>query len=157
MVGLRQLGSPCEGGLAGVEPTLLFLVLLPPPSAGALGLAGRNRAGARFAADRQEAAVMKWIVGNASVVHVGDHSVTCPIEERVDLDELILLIDRGAGDKCAIGRLIGAHTRDPCDGASKRTAERLDFAGRGARLPRFDRCAKAVRALARDQRPEGFV
>src|ERR1700686_2429130 len=151
MVGLRRLGAPFVGGLAGVEPTLLFLVLLPPPSAGALGLAGRHRAGARFTADRQEAAVMKWVVGNASVMQVGDHSVTCPIEQRVDLDELILLIDRGAGDQCAIGRLIGAHTRDPCDGASKRTTERNDFAGRAACMPRLYRCAKAVRALARDQ------
>src|SRR6202790_2788405 len=157
MVGLRRLGSPCEGGLAGAEPALLFLVLLPPPSAGALGLAGRPRAGARFTADRQEATVMKWVVGNASVVQVGDHSVTCPIEQRVDLDELVLLIDRGAGDQYAIGRLIGAHTRDPCDGASKRTTERLDFAGRAARMPRFYRCAKAVRALARDQRFETLV
>src|SRR6202790_223531 len=99
MVGLRRLGSPCEGGSAGVEPTLLFLVLLPPPSAGALGLAGRHRAGARFTADRQEAAVMKWVVGNASVVQVGDHSVTCPIEQRVDLDELILLINRGRSEE----------------------------------------------------------
>ena len=100
---------------------------------------------------------MKWVVGNASVVQVGDHSVTCPIEQRVDLDELILLIDRGAGDQCAIGRLIGAHTRDPCDGASKRTTERFDFAGRAARMPRFYRCAKAVRALARDERFEALV
>src|ERR1700692_1242592 len=157
MVGLRRLGSPCEGGLAGMEPALLFLVLLPPPSAGALGLAGRHRAGARFTADRQEAAVMKWVVGNASVVQVGNHSVTCPIEQRVDLDKLILLIDRGAGDQCAVGRLIGAHTRDPCDGASKRTTERLDFAGPAARMPRFYRCAKAVRALARDQGFEALV
>src|ERR1700730_1568298 len=157
MVGLRGLGGPCEGGLAGVEPAFRFLVLLPPPSAGALGLAGGHRAGARFPADRQEGAVMKWVVGNASVVHVGDHSVTCPIEQRVDLDELILLIDRGTGDQCAVGRLIGAHTSDPCAGASKRTTERLDFAGRAARMPRFYRCAKAVRALARDQRFEALV
>src|ERR1700690_2283709 len=152
MVGLRRLGSPCEGGLAGVEPALLFLVLFPPPSAGALGLAGRHRAGARFTTDRQEAAVMKWVVGNASVVQVGDHSVTCPIDQRVDLDELILLIDRGAGDQCAVGRLIGAHTRDPCDGASKRTTERLDFAGRAARMPRFYRCEKRSRPRARPAR-----
>src|ERR1700686_3281868 len=154
MVGLRRLGAPFVGGLAGVEPALLFLVLFPPPSAGALGLAGRHRAGARFTADRQEAAVMKWVVGHASVVQVGDHSVTCPIEQRVDLDELILLINRGAGDQCAVGRLIGAPTRAPCDGAGKRTTERLDFAGRAARMPRFYRCAKAVRALAGDQRFE---
>src|SRR6202790_1472875 len=139
MVGLRRLGPPFEGGLAGLEPTLLFLVLLPPPSAGALGLAGRHRAGARFTADRQEAALMKWVVGNASFVRGGDQLITCPIEQRVDLDELILLINRCAGDQCAVGRLIGAHTRDPCDGASKRTTERLDFAGRAARMPRFYR------------------
>src|SRR6202521_824420 len=102
MVGLRRLGSPCEGGLAGVEPALLFIVLLPPPSAGALGLAGRHRAGARFTADRQEAAVMKWVVGNASVVQVGDHSVTCPIDQRVGGDELMFGIDRGAGAQCAV-------------------------------------------------------
>src|SRR6202051_5199839 len=53
-----------EGGLAGMEPALRFLVLLPPPSARALGLAGGHRAGARFTADRGEAAVMKWVVGN---------------------------------------------------------------------------------------------
>src|SRR5207245_263041 len=73
------------------------------------------------------------------------------------LDELMLLIDRSAGNQRPVGRLVGAEARDPCGGASKRAIERLELAGRAACMPRIYRCAKTVHALARDQRFEALV
>src|SRR5258708_38999869 len=97
--GLRLVGFVQERRKPGVEPALLFLVLLPPPSTGTLGLAGRYGAGARLTADRQDAAVMKGVVGNVSVAHEAGYSVAGPIRQRDYLGKMMSHVMSGAGDQ----------------------------------------------------------
>jgi len=84
--------------MLSVKPALLFAFLFPPPSAGALGLAGRNCARAWCATDREKTAAMQWTVRNATVAHVRDHPITRPVEQWIHFDELIAVLDRRAGD-----------------------------------------------------------
>src|SRR5262249_60334816 len=60
-VHLRSIGR-CW---AAVQAALFLIVALPPPTPGALRLTWFDRARARRAADREEAAIVQRIVGNA--------------------------------------------------------------------------------------------
>jgi hypothetical protein len=143
--------------MLGVKPTLLFVFLFPPPSAGALGLAGCNGACARRAADREKTAAMQWIMRNAAVAHVRDHPIARPIEQWVHFGELIVVLDGSAGDRRPVMGLVRAQPSDPSRTASQGASERLDFAHCAAGMPRLDRGSKTVHTLARDKRFEPFV
>src|SRR3954469_21722733 len=58
------------------------------PAAGAFLLLGRNRAGARNAADRPEADVVQRVVGNLVDRDVGPDALLVPVGERVQLPDL---------------------------------------------------------------------
>src|SRR5206468_5150999 len=91
-------GSPdCVPGLvnllldvAGVETALFEGLLFPPPAALALVLAGVDGAGAGFAADRVEAAIMERVVGYVVLADVCPHLARGPVGERVELDQRTL-------------------------------------------------------------------
>src|SRR6266545_2452709 len=80
---------------AAVQTALFLLLVLPPPAAGALRLARLDRARAWRAADRQEAAIVQRIVGNAVFAHEIDHAAACPVQQRIHLDQVMQRIDRG--------------------------------------------------------------
>src|SRR5580704_711820 len=136
--GLRRIGVGCDVSLAGVQPALLFRPLFPPPSSGALGFAGRDRAGAGGAADRQEAAIMQPVAGNAVVADECDHPFARPVEQRVHLDEPVARIDRGVGHAGPLHRLVGAQAGDPRRSTRKGASERFDLADRAAGVPGVD-------------------
>src|SRR5262245_25825767 len=50
-----------------VDPALLGRVRLPPPASGTARLVGRDRAGARVAADRAVAAVVELVIGHLAL------------------------------------------------------------------------------------------
>src|SRR5208282_369432 len=135
-----------------MQPALLLLFLLPPPSPGAFRLAGRDGTRARCAADRRETAVMQGIAGNAVLADEREHPLARPVEQRIYLDQPVMRIDRSKGDAGALVRLIRAQTRDPRGGACEGALEWLDLAYRAARAPRFERGVKPLDALAADQR-----
>ncbi len=80
-----------------MEPALLSLFLLPPPSSGTLGLARRDGACAWCATDRHEAEVVQTVVGNAVVADEREHLLACPVEQRADLDQPVMRIFGGKG------------------------------------------------------------
>src|SRR6516225_7741511 len=121
--------------MIAVQPTLLLLFVLPPPSAGTLGVAARYRASARRAANRREAPVMQNVVGNAVLTDERKHLLARPVEQRIYLDELVVWIDCCSADAGALVRLIRTQTRDPCGGAPEGALKRLNFAYRAARAP----------------------
>jgi len=133
-----------------MQPAFLWF-LFPPPSAGALGLAGSDRASARCAADRQEASVMQRIGGNAVLGDERENPLTGPVEQRVNLDQPVMRINSGKRDADALIRLIGAQAGDPCGGSRKCTPERFHLADRAARFPSRDRGVKSVDAMAGDK------
>ena len=112
-----------------MQPTLLLLFVLPPPSAGTLGVAGRDSAGARGTADRCEAAIMQTIVGNAVLTDERKRPLACPVEQGIHLDQLVMCIDGSKQDVGAFVRLILTQTRDPrgsaCEGALERLTLRI--------------------------------
>src|SRR5262249_22196143 len=90
------------GAWPAVQAAFLLVLLLPPPAAGALGLAWLHRAGAGRAADRQKARVMQGVVGNAVLVHEGDHALARPVEEGIKLDQAARAIDGRIGCRGAL-------------------------------------------------------
>ena len=70
-----------------------------------------------------------------------------PVEQRVDLEDALARIDRRVGHRGAQGGLFRPQAADPRDGAGKRAIERLQFAHRAARVPRFKGSAESIDAL----------
>src|SRR6266545_8354467 len=115
-------------------------------------LAGRDRAGARRAADRRVALVVERVDGNAVLVGVGAHLVHRPARERVDLgDAAVRAIDLDLGRRRPRDRLIVAEAGHPRVEAGERAAERLDLADAAALVPVVERVAEAVEALDAEQ------
>jgi len=136
--------------VTAMQPAFLSF-LLPPPSAGALLLAGPDCARARCAADRHKASVVKGIVGNAVFADERENPLAGPVEQRVDLNQPVMRIDSGKRDAGALVRLIGTQAGDPCGGSRKRAPERFHLADLAARFPGHDRGVKSVDALAGDK------
>ena len=79
-----------------VQAAFLLGVLLPPPAAGALGLAGRDGARAGRAADRGEAAVVQRVVRERRCrATKSATSSPRPVGERIELDEAARRVDLG--------------------------------------------------------------
>src|SRR5262249_55149672 len=77
-----------------VQATLLLVFLLPPPAASPLMLARLHGACAGRAADREETFIVQCVVWDAVVVDEGDHALTGPVEERIELDQAARVVDR---------------------------------------------------------------
>src|SRR5204862_6683032 len=88
LAGQPARGSPVRmGQVAGVEAALLLGGVLPPPAALALRLAGRDRAGAGGAADRDEAALVERADRRRALAQVGPQLLVAPAGQRVELDQ----------------------------------------------------------------------
>src|ERR1700678_1647365 len=96
-----------------VQPAFLFLGLLPPPASRALRLARRDRARARSTADRQEAAIMQRVVRNVVCAYEFERPFACPVEQRINFDELAALVERRRCKARSVGGLIGTNAGDP--------------------------------------------
>src|SRR5260370_634068 len=130
-----------------VQSAFLFLFLFPPPPAGALRLARRQRTRAGSAADGKKTAIMQAVVGDPVIAHEVRHPIARPIQERVELEQATLRIDRGKAHHRPLCRLLGAHPRHPCAGALEGARERFDLAQPAAPQPRLDRGAETVDAV----------
>src|SRR5438132_7727755 len=82
-----QLVLEAAGLDRAVDAALLRRVLLPPPAAGAVGLAGLDRACARRAADRRVALVVERVIRHVVLAHVVPDLVLRPLGERVELHD----------------------------------------------------------------------
>jgi hypothetical protein len=80
-----------------MQPALLLLFLLPPPSSGALGLARRNGPRARCATDRCETGIMPGTAGNVVLADKREYLLARPVEQWIYLDQPVMWIDRSKG------------------------------------------------------------
>src|SRR4030095_5134315 len=76
--------------VAGVQPTLLECLFLPPPATLTLVLAGVHRPRAWLATDRHEATIVEHVVGHVVLADVRPHLLGCPVGDRVELHERAL-------------------------------------------------------------------
>src|SRR5262245_56745529 len=134
-----------------MQPALLLLFVLPPPSTGTLALSGRHCAGAGGAADRQEALVMQRAVGNVVLADECEHLLAGPVEQRVHLDQAELRIDGRKRDAGTVVRLVGAQSRDPSGGSGEGTPEWSDLAHSAAGVACLNGRVKSIDALAAHQ------
>jgi len=93
--------------MAGVQPAFGFFPLFPPPAPGPLRFAGRYLAGAWRAANRDEALIVQWVVGNAAVADESHDAIALPVEQRVYFDNPIMGIDARVTHRRALARLAG--------------------------------------------------
>src|SRR5258706_15483999 len=75
-----------------VDAAFFLLVLLPPPAARASGFARLDRAGARCAADARVALVVQLAVGHVVRAYVVPDFLLGPLDERVELDQVVGLV-----------------------------------------------------------------
>src|SRR6266498_3134194 len=109
-----QLVLEAAGLDRAVDAALLRGVRLPPPAAGAVGLAGTNRARARCAADRCVALVVERVVGHVVLAHVVPDLVLRPLGEWVQLhDRAVVVIDLDLADVRARRPLVAPKPSDP--------------------------------------------
>src|SRR5438874_2418891 len=81
-----QLVLEAAGLDRAMDSALLRRIRLPPPAAGAIGLARLDRARARRAADRRVALVVQRVIRHVVLAHVVPHLVLRPLGQRVELD-----------------------------------------------------------------------
>src|SRR6266849_4306306 len=134
-----------------MKAAFLFAAVFPPPTAGALRLAGAHRAGARRATDRQKSSLVQRVdrdlVGGGKLLQ----SLAGPIDQRVELEEIALSIGNHKTDLHAIRRLLGTQAGDPSLRAHERPLERLDFSHVATGDARLLRIIESVDALGRDE------
>ncbi len=134
-----------------MQAALFLLVLLPPPAAGALALAGLERARAGRAADGEKAHGVQLIDGHAERLGRGDDALARVIGERIELDELALDIELDEIDALARLRLIGAQPGHPGGDAGEQARERLHLAHMAAGLAILDRAIETIDAMLGDE------
>src|SRR5687767_13758338 len=83
MPGLRRVLRPRRRRAVAVQAAFFLGAVLPPPAAFALVLAGKDRARARLAADRYEAALVQRVVGDVVLADVGPRAGRAPVGERI--------------------------------------------------------------------------
>src|SRR5690349_10911305 len=104
-----------------MQPALLLVLLLPPPTAGALRLARRDRPRAWRASDRGEPPGMQRIDRHVVSGREGIHRVARPVEQRAELEQLALRVDGDETGATPVVRLIGPQPDNPSPGTRKRT------------------------------------
>src|SRR5438105_13980361 len=146
-----QLVLEAAGLDRAVDAALLRRVLLPPPAAGAVGLAGLDRACARRAADRRVALVVERVIRHVVLAHVVPDLVLRPLGERVELyDRAVVVIDLDLADVRPGRPLVAAQAGDPRVEAVEHLRQRPHLAHVAADQPVVDRLVEQVETLARD-------
>ena len=140
-------------GLDGaMHAALLRRARLPPPTAGTDGLAGRDRAGARSAADRRVALRVQRMHGDVVVSEVVPDLVFGPLGERVELEETaVVVVDLDLADVRTARPLVAAQSGDPGVEPRERSRQRLHLADVAAEKALLDRVAEQVRAVTVDE------
>ena len=110
-----------------MDAALLFVFVLPPPAAGPRVLTRLHSAGARRAADRDEAAGMQRVDRDVVGGDVGGQLLRSPVGDRIDLDQGMRLGPRGERDMRAVGRVLAANAGDPALRAFQLAVERANF------------------------------
>ncbi len=146
----RSCGLPLTARVH-MKPALLLLLMLPPPAAGPRMLAGLHRAGARLAADGDEAAGVQRIHRHVVLGDIGGELLRRPVGDGVDLHEPALLIPGGKRDVGALLGMLAADAGDPALGTFQLAVQRPDFAHLAAGLAVVDRLAEAEHAVAGDE------
>src|SRR4051794_37812776 len=131
-----------------MDPALLRRVHLPPPAAVPRRLAGRNRPGARLAADRGVAPVVQRVVGDIALTDVLPDLLLRPLGERVELDDrAVIVVDLDLADVGAGRPLVAAKAGDPRVERREMLRQRLDLADVAAEQPLLDLAVEEVRAV----------
>ena len=131
-----------------MDAALLVGVLLPPPPASALGLAGQDRPGARRAADRGEAVIEELVIRDLVRAHVVPDLVERPVGERVELDDVpVLTVELDLRDVAPAHPLLAAEAGDPRVERRELALQRFDLADVAARDPEVDRPVHQVRPV----------
>ena len=131
-----------------VDPALLVRLLLPPPAAGALGLARRDGAGARRAADRRVALVEERVVRDVVLAHVVPDPVERPVGHRVQLhDPAVVPVQLHLRDVPPAPPLLPAEPRDPRVERRELALQRLHLADLAAPQTQVDAPVHQVRAV----------
>src|SRR5918996_82447 len=132
-----------------VHAALLRRIRLPPPAAGAVVLAGRDRAGARCAADGGVPLRIERVDGHVVVAQVLPDLALRPLGERVELDDrAVVVVDLDLANVRARRPLVATETGDPGVERGEVPRQRLDLADVAAEQAVRDRLAEEVRALA---------
>src|SRR5258708_20857268 len=135
-----------------MEAAFLHLVLLPPPAASPLVLAGCRGARAGCAADRGVPGVVKRVVGQVVLADVVPDLVLRPGSKRRDLGQAgVLLIGRHDRGLCARWSLLPAQARHPCvvPDQGARQGPRLSYLA--AQAPHLHSLEEEVAAVASAQ------
>src|SRR3989442_34996 len=146
-----QLVFEAAGLDRAVDAALLRRVRLPPPAAGAVGLAGPNCARAGCAADRRVALVVERVVRHVVLAHVVPDLVLRPFGKGVQLhDRAVVVIDLDLADVRARRPLVAAQPRDPRVESGEMFRQRSNLADVAAEEAVLHRLAKQVEALSLD-------
>ena len=90
---------------------------------------------------------MQAVVGDPVIAHEVAHALSRPVQERIDLEQAMLRINRGKAHHCPVRGLLGAHPCHPSGRAFEGAPERFDLAQPATSLPRLDRGTETVDAV----------
>src|SRR5690606_9527853 len=144
----------------GVQSAFLLRGLFPPPAASALVLVRQDGAGARLAADPDEAPLMQAVVGDFEHTDVGPDFLAAHLRQRVELVQVAFGRGEGAvdfqhGDLAACARaLVTALAGGPGAYVGQLAAQRLDLADAAALA--MPVAVEAEQALFVDHRLQQF-
>src|SRR5712692_808700 len=121
------------------------------PAAGTLVLALDDGTRARDAADRRVADVVQRVVRNLVHADVRLHALRVPVDDRLDLPDVVALAPLDAPRVRARERLLAADAADPGSEGLERALERLDLANVAAAVRiALPQVRAFVRVLLRD-------
>src|ERR687886_2392971 len=111
----------------GVDMDAALELVRAGPAPGPLVLAGRDRAGARHAADRRVAAIVERVVRDLVDVDVGLDALGVPVDERLDLPDAVPLRPLHLLRVRPRRALLAPDAGDPGAVRGERAFERLDL------------------------------
>lgn len=110
VAGWRKRGCLLRTG--DVKTAFALLVVLPPPSSGALRLAGLDGARTRLAADGGVTALMQRVDGDVFLGDIGPDLFDVPVGQSIDLDKITLSVELGEWGRGAIAGLAATEPGD---------------------------------------------
>ncbi|CAK7255183.1 exported protein of unknown function [Shinella sp. WSC3-e] len=132
-----------------MQAAFALLVVLPPPAAGALGLAGLDGARTGFAADRGIAAPVHRVHRNRIVGDIGLDALDVPVGQRIDLDQAAFGVELRERRVGTVAGLAAAKAGDPEGCPFECARKRLQLAHAATGVARLDALVEAVEAVLR--------
>lgn len=130
-----------------VKTAFALLVVFPPPSSGALRLAGLDGARTRLAADGGISTLVQRIDGDVFLGDMRPDEVDIPVSQGIDLDEIAIRIKFGERRRGAIAGLAATKAGDPEGGAVQRLAKRDQLSDMTAGVTGFNTLVKTVEPI----------